>query len=74
MVKYSSIISPFLIVSRSYTRYSAVDRILDMAKRKVQDGYPVKRQKANSKPVKEGSNEEVLLADIKQLLSARQKR
>ena len=42
-----------------------------MAKRKLHDGYPVKRQKPSPKwkSVKEGSSEEVLLADIKSLLS-----
>lgn len=73
MVKFASTFRLSLIFRRSYTRYSAVDRILDMAKRKFQDGYPVQRQKAISKPVKEGSNEEVLLADIRQLLSAQHK-
>lgn len=41
-----------------------------MAKRKLQNGYPVKRQKTAPNAVKEGSNEEVLLADVRLLLSA----
>ncbi|KAL8785042.1 MAG: hypothetical protein Q9195_008802 [Heterodermia aff. obscurata] len=40
-----------------------------MAKRKFQNGYPVKRQKTNPTAVKEGSNEEVLLMDIRHMLS-----
>ncbi|CAF9917062.1 MAG: tRNA(m5U54)methyltransferase [Heterodermia speciosa] len=40
-----------------------------MAKRKFQNGYPVKRQKTKPTAVKEGSNEEVLLMDIRHLLS-----
>ena len=40
-----------------------------MAKRKFQNGYPVKRQKTIPKAVKEGSTEEVLLMDIRHLLS-----
>lgn len=41
-----------------------------MAKRKFQNGYPVKGQKTKHKAIKEGSNEEVLLADVRHMLSA----
>lgn len=52
-------------------RSSRVGRFVAMAKKQYHQGKAAKRQKLTSKPVNDGSNEVVLLADIKSLLSHR---
>ena len=50
---------------------SGVGRIFAMAKKQYHQGKAAKRQKLASEPINDGSNEVVLLADIKTLLSQR---
>lgn len=50
-------------------RFSGVNGFVAMTKKQYHQGKAAKRQRLASKPVNDGTNEEVLLADIRSLLS-----
>ena len=56
---------------KSGNSFLRVDGVVAMSKRQYHQGKAAKRQKLASKPANDGSNEMVLLTDIKSLLSQR---
>ena len=59
-----------LTFSRIRYRFRGVNRIDAMTRKQYHQGKAAKRQKIASKPVNDGTNEVVLLTDIKSLLSS----